>query len=69
MPDVVSTNEDTAATFNVLTNDSDPDGDALTVTSNTALAQGLSDCGSDAGSFTYTPALQLQRVATRSHTR
>src|SRR5262245_61202450 len=50
----VTAAEDTAKTFNVLTNDTDANGDALTVMSFTAPAHGtLTDNGD--GSFTYTP--------------
>ncbi|HEY4409643.1 MAG TPA: Ig-like domain-containing protein, partial [Acidimicrobiia bacterium] len=56
--DFYTTNEDTPATGNVLANDSDPDGDTITVTQVTG-----SDSGPDNGSvtlngngtFTYTP--------------
>jgi VCBS repeat-containing protein len=53
--DGATTEEDTAVTFNVLTNDTDANGDALTVMSFTAPAHGaLVNNGN--GSFTYTPA-------------
>jgi uncharacterized protein YjiK len=53
--DNVTTAEDTSITFNVLANDTDPDGDVRTLLSFTAPANGtLVDNGS--GSFTYTPA-------------
>jgi large repetitive protein len=51
--DTASTNEDTAVAINVLANDSDPDGDPLTVTSATA-ANGTVTIGAG-GVLTYTP--------------
>ena len=54
--DVVTTNEDTAVTFNVLTNDSDADGDTLTVSGNTQPTNGTgATTVSPSGSSTYTP--------------
>ena len=53
--DVVTTNEDTAVTFNVLTNDSDADGDTLTVSGNTQPTNGTVTAVLPSGSFTYTP--------------
>jgi uncharacterized repeat protein (TIGR01451 family) len=53
--DALTTTEDTPETVNVLTNDSDPDGDALSVTSATPVAaHGTVSCTA-AGSCTYTP--------------
>ncbi|WP_295129274.1 Ig-like domain-containing protein [uncultured Chitinophaga sp.] len=52
--DVVAVTEDTPATGNVLTNDSDPDGDALTASLVTAPVNGTVVLNAD-GSFTYTP--------------
>ncbi len=65
----VSVTEDTPATGNVLGNDSDPDGDALTVTQFTIPGVGTTTAGSTAtitgvgtlvietnGDFTFTPA-------------
>ncbi len=52
--DNVITNEDTAITFNVLTNDLDGDGDGLTVTGNGDPTYGTLSFASP-GSFTYTP--------------
>lgn len=51
--DTASTDEDTAVNINVLANDNDPDGDALTVISATA-SNGTVTINSD-GSLTYTP--------------
>jgi large repetitive protein len=51
--DTASTNEDTAVTIAVLANDSDPNGDALTVTEASA-ANGTVKVNTD-GTITYTP--------------
>ncbi|MDO0978185.1 beta strand repeat-containing protein, partial [Mycolicibacterium frederiksbergense] len=53
--DTVSTDEDTTLTGNVLTNDSDVDGDTLTATLVTGPTNGTLTLNPD-GSFTYTPA-------------
>ncbi len=58
--DAYTGNEDISITGNVLTNDSDPDGDALTVT--TTPVSGPSNGTlvlNGNGSFTYTPALNF----------
>ncbi len=53
--DSVSTSEDTAVTTgNVLTNDSDPDGDSLSITGFTQGSNGTVADNGD-GTFTYTP--------------
>ena len=52
-PDVATTNEDTPVSLNVLTNDSDPDGNPLTVVSATS-PNGTVVIGPD-GRITYTP--------------
>lgn len=51
--DTASTTEDTAVTIDVLANDEDPDGDALSVTSASALNGSVAVGAS--GSLTYTP--------------
>ncbi len=51
--DVASTDEDTAVNVNVLTNDSDPDGDLLSVIAASAV-NGTVDINGD-GTITYTP--------------
>ncbi|MGD0274383.1 MAG: Ig-like domain-containing protein, partial [Gaiellaceae bacterium] len=53
--DAASTVADTPVTVNVLVNDTDPDGDALTVTGHTDPTHGSVDC-SLGSSCTYTPA-------------
>ena len=53
--DTASTVASTPVTIDVLANDSDPDGDALTVTGHTDPAHGSVDC-SLGNSCTYTPA-------------
>lgn len=56
--DSVTTAEDTGVTFNVLTNDTDANGDPLAIASFTVSGNGgLVSNGS--GSFTYTPALNF----------
>jgi hypothetical protein len=50
----LSTDEDVAGVVDVLTNDSDADGDTLTVSANSQGAHGTVTCA--AGSCTYTPA-------------
>ncbi len=52
--DSATTDEDTAVTLDVLANDSDPDGDPLTVTAVTQPANGLVVINPDS-SLTYTP--------------
>jgi Bacterial Ig domain/PKD domain len=52
--DTLSTPPETAASLDVLANDSDPDGDSLTLTSSTQGANGSVNCGSSGG-CTYTP--------------
>ena len=52
--DTDSTNEDTAVTVDVVANDSDPDGDPLTVASNTQPANGTAALNPD-DTITYTP--------------
>ncbi|WP_372993934.1 HYR domain-containing protein, partial [Sulfitobacter sp.] len=52
--DEISTNEDTSVIIKVLDNDSDPDGDELTIVSNTNTSNGTLVLNGD-GTFTYTP--------------
>jgi VCBS repeat-containing protein len=55
-PDTATTNEESPVTFNVLGNDTDPDGDTLTVTSATVdPAKGSVVVNAD-GTLTFTPA-------------
>ncbi|HWV65643.1 Ig-like domain-containing protein, partial [Chitinophaga sp.] len=54
VPDSISVTEDTPATGNVLTNDTDPEGNALTASLVTASVNGTVVLNAD-GSFTYTP--------------
>ena len=60
--DLATTNEDTPVTIAVLANDSDPDGDPLTVTSATA-PNGTVVINAD-GTITYTPALNFNGTDT-----
>jgi len=55
MDDSATTNQNTAVTISVLANDSDPDGDTLTVTSVSAPAHGTAVKNSN-GTITYSPA-------------
>ncbi|MFL5679682.1 MAG: Ig-like domain-containing protein [Chloroflexota bacterium] len=55
--DTVTTPEDTAASVAVLTNDTDVDGDALTVTAVTKPGHGTATIGAS-GVITYTPAAE-----------
>lgn len=54
--DTVTTNEDTHFTGNVLTNDTDPDGNTLTALLVSGPSNGSLSFAAD-GAFTYTPAL------------
>ncbi len=54
LDDAVATNEDEPISGNVLSNDFDPDGDALTATRASDPMHGILDLQED-GSFTYTP--------------
>ncbi|MEU4160347.1 Ig-like domain-containing protein [Actinoplanes sp. NPDC026670] len=54
-PDAAGTGTDSPVTFNVLANDADPNGDALTMTATTAPAHGTLVTTADGG-VTYTPA-------------
>ena len=53
--DAATTDEDVATTIDVLANDSDADGDALTVTITTDPSEGTAEVETD-GQITYTPA-------------
>jgi VCBS repeat-containing protein len=57
-PDVFTVDEDTVLTGNVVTNDTDEDGDAVTATLVSGPASGTLVFNSD-GSFTYTPPLDF----------
>ncbi|MBY0286385.1 MAG: tandem-95 repeat protein, partial [Mycobacteriaceae bacterium] len=61
--DTAGTNEDTAVTIDVLANDLDADGDALTTTVVTDPAHGTVVHNAD-GSFTYTPAANFNGTDT-----
>jgi VCBS repeat-containing protein len=65
--DVVSAAYQTGVTGNVLANDSDPDGDALTATLTTLPANGSVTLAPD-GSFTYTPAAGFSGADTFTYT-
>ena len=65
--DAATTVEDTAATIAVLANDSDLDGDTLTVTSVTVPAHGTATVNPD-GTIAYTPAANFNGVDSFSYT-
>ena len=64
--DVATTNEDTPVTIAVLSNDSDPDGDTLTVTAASA-PNGTVVINPD-GTITYTPAANFNGTDTITYT-
>lgn len=67
--DSATTNEDTAVVFNVLSNDSDPDGDTLTIiTVDMGLPSGASVVWGTGGSVTYTPAANFYGSDSFSYT-
>jgi len=61
--DSLATNEDTAATLNVLSNDGDVDGDALTVTAVGTAAHGSTVLNGD-GTITFIPDADIHAVDT-----
>ena len=65
--DTATTPEDTPAVITVLTGDSDPDGDTLTVTSVTEPANGTATIGA-AGVVTYTPRANWSGTDTFTYT-
>ncbi|MET4129631.1 Hint domain-containing protein [Roseovarius sp. MBR-6] len=65
-PDEATTDEDTTVTIDVLTNDSDPDGDPLTVTDATA-PNGTVTVNTD-GTITYTPNPDFNGTDTITYT-
>ena len=67
-PDTASTNEDTPVTFAVLGNDTDPDGDPLTVTGATVdPAKGTVTVNPD-GTLSFTPAANVNGPVTVTYT-
>lgn len=65
--DTYSVDQDTQLTGNVLTNDIDPDGGALTAAVNTAPSHGSLTLNAD-GSFTYTPTASYSGADSFSYT-
>ena len=65
--DAATTAEDTAVTIPVLANDSDPDGDSLSVSAVTAPQHGTVAVNAD-GTLTYTPAANYSGPDTFSYT-
>ncbi|MCI0575506.1 MAG: tandem-95 repeat protein [Chloroflexi bacterium] len=66
-PDAATTPEDTAVTLDVLANDGDLDGDALSVTAVTAPANGSAVANAD-GTVTYTPAANFHGLDSFTYT-
>ena len=66
-PDSASVAEDTPVTLNPLLNDSDPDGDTLTITAVSDPANGAVVINPD-GTLTYTPDLNFSGVDTFTYT-
>ena len=67
--DVYSVDEDSAANLlNVLANDSDVNGDALTITAITQPAPGAGSVVNNGSSMSYTPALNFNGSATFNYT-
>jgi len=66
-PDVATTTEDTPVTVAVLANDSDPDGDPLTVVGVAVLAGGGTALINADGTITYTPGLNFNGTARLSY--
>jgi large repetitive protein len=64
--DIATTNEDTPVTISVLANDTDPDGDTLTVT--TASAPNGTVVINPNGTITYTPAANFNGTDTITYT-
>ncbi len=65
--DAATTAEDTAVSIAVLTNDSDLDGDTLTVSAATTPAHGTAAVNPD-GTITYTPAANYNGADSFSYT-
>jgi VCBS repeat-containing protein len=65
--DIIDTDEDTAATIPLLSNDSDPEGEPLTVDSVTQPANGTVVINAD-GTVTYTPDAEYSGVDTFTYT-
>ncbi|MEW8658243.1 MAG: retention module-containing protein, partial [Candidatus Thiodiazotropha endolucinida] len=66
--DTVGTNEDTPVTVDVLPNDSDPDGDTLTVTAVTQGTNGTVTIDSVSGNPIYTPDADFNGTDTFTYT-
>ncbi len=67
-PDTTTTEEDTPISIGVLINDSDPNGEALTVTSVTQPAKGTAAIDPGETTITYTPASNFNGSDTLSYT-
>ncbi|MFB2892382.1 beta strand repeat-containing protein [Aerosakkonemataceae cyanobacterium BLCC-F50] len=66
-PDSITTPEDQAITFYVLGNDTDPDGDTITVTGSTSPSNGTL-VNLSKGIFSYTPALNFNGTDSFNYT-
>ena len=66
--DTASTPEDTAITLDVLANDTDPDGDALTVTAVTSPAHGTAEVNAEENAVDITPDLNYNGLLTFTYT-
>ena len=66
--DVATTDEDTAVVLDLVDNDSDPDGDLLTVTAVSVPADQGTVVNNDDGTATFTPALDFNGEATVTYT-
>src|SRR5205085_2085364 len=67
MGDTTTTAEDTTVAIAVLTNDSDPEGDTLTVSGVSTPAHGSATANAD-GTITYTPALNYNGADSFTYT-
>lgn len=65
--DTATTSEDKAVSIKVLSNDTDPNNDKLTVTAVAAPSKGTAAIGAD-GSITYTPALKFVGIDSFTYT-
>src|SRR5205823_6584820 len=65
--DTTTTAEDTAVSIAVLTNDTDPDGDTLTVSAASAATHGTTLVNAD-GTITYTPAANYNGLDSFTYT-
>ncbi|MEQ1692676.1 MAG: cadherin-like domain-containing protein, partial [Gemmatimonas sp.] len=67
-PDAATTAEEMSVTINVLSNDSDPEGTALTISAVGSSAQGLTQITAGGASVRFVPATNFSGVATFTYT-